>query len=131
MRPINFITIALALLISAAARLIWFNANQDRDEDSATHRLPPGVVTRETLPFNSSLEPSMLDLRNDGTIVLNGVSDSIDGVQALLPSWSKERRVVSVYREPNTANDFSYTKEVDAIVDKAGLATEARFDPQK
>lgn len=128
---INIITIMLAIAISAVARLVWFNANQDQDEDAVTQRPPPGVVTLDSLPFDSRLEPVKLDLHNDGGVVVDGVSSSIDGIQALLQTWSKERRVVSTYREPNPAKDFTYTEAVSTLISKAGLATEGRFEPQK
>jgi len=130
-RPINLIAIALDIALSAVARLVWFNANEDQDDDAVTQRPPPGVVSLDSLPFDSRLEPVKLDLHNDGGIVIDGVSSSIDGIRALLPTWSKERRVVSIYREPNPAKDFTYTETVSTLISKAGLTTQGRFESQK
>jgi hypothetical protein len=127
-KSINWIAIIIALAAITTGRYFWATARGDSSQDNRGR--PEGFVTPQLLGVDLSSKAIEVDVLNDGRIVVEGRTMTLEEFEGQVSLWKKSRKIISYYREPLSeviAQDGATAAKV--ILD-ARMAFSPRFKPQ-
>lgn len=126
----------MILLIAAGNFVKKALTGEMNKEDSKEQFLKDNLVSHDELfgvpvtnPNNNKVE---VDFLNNGTMVIDGVVKSQEGLDSLIGTWKNSGRIVSVYVEPKGGGKAQITDILDgnAIVTMK-IPFSPRYYPQK